>query len=144
MTAVLGRTGAGRPGHLDHRPVRCGRGRDLAAPARCHRHRAGLGRLPARRGTSGSDCEAVARALRLAPELLHEPVDGERSFTGKAARLVFADDAWFRRVILGDRSLWQQLDLLRGEMPTRLGVRLPGLVGRRQDQPGLGSHRAPK
>ena len=88
--------------------------------------------------------QTVARALRLAPELPHEPVDGERSFTGEAARLVFAPDAWFKRVILGDRSPWQPLDLLRGEMPTRLGVRPLGPVGRRQDQPGLGSHRAPK
>jgi len=44
----------------------------------------------------------VARARRLPPELLHEPVDGEWSFTETLRHLAFATDAWIRRAVLGD------------------------------------------
>jgi uncharacterized protein YjbI with pentapeptide repeats len=46
----------------------------------------------------------VARARSLAPELLHESVDGEWSFIETLRHLVFATDAWVRRAILGDPS----------------------------------------
>lgn len=53
--------------------------------------------------------DTVARAQRLDPELLHESVDGEWSFI--QTHLVFATDAWIRRVVLGDSSPWDPLDL---------------------------------
>jgi len=64
----------------------------------------------------------VQRARRLPPELLHEPVDGEWSFTETLRHLVFATDSWIRRAILGDPSPWDPLDLPWDEMPDTPGV----------------------
>lgn len=66
--------------------------------------------------------QTVDRARRLPPELLHEPVDGEWSFTETLRHLVFATDAWIRRAILGDPSPWHPLDLPWDEMPDTPGV----------------------
>jgi hypothetical protein len=59
----------------------------------------------------------VERARGLAPDLLHERVDGEWSFIETLRHLVFATDAWVRRAILGDPSPWDRLDLPHDEMP---------------------------
>ena len=64
----------------------------------------------------------VARARSLAPELLHESVDGEWSFIETLRHLVFATDAWVRRAILGDPSPWHPLDLPWDEMPDTSGI----------------------
>ncbi len=66
--------------------------------------------------------QAVDQARRLPPELLHESVDGEWSFTETLRHLVFATDAWIRRAILGDPSPWHPLDLPWDEMPDTPGV----------------------
>jgi uncharacterized damage-inducible protein DinB len=66
--------------------------------------------------------ETVERARRLPPELLHESVDGEWSFTETLRHLVFATDSWIRRAILGDPSPWDPLDLPWDEMPDTPGV----------------------
>jgi uncharacterized damage-inducible protein DinB len=66
--------------------------------------------------------ETVARARRLPPELLHESVDGEWSFTETLRHLAFATDAWVRRAILGDPSPWDPLDLPWDEMADTPGV----------------------
>jgi hypothetical protein len=66
--------------------------------------------------------QTVARARRLAPELLHESVDGEWSFIETLRHLVFATDAWIRRAILGDPAPWDPLDLPWDEMPDTPGV----------------------
>jgi uncharacterized damage-inducible protein DinB len=66
--------------------------------------------------------ETVARARGLPPEVLHESVDGEWSFTDTLRHLVFATDAWIRRQILGDPSPWDPLDLPWDEMPDAPGV----------------------
>jgi uncharacterized damage-inducible protein DinB len=66
--------------------------------------------------------ETVERARRLPPELLHESVDGEWSFTETLRHLVFATDSWIRRAILGDPSPWDPLDLPWDEMPDTRGV----------------------
>jgi Protein of unknown function (DUF664)/DinB superfamily/Pentapeptide repeats (8 copies) len=64
----------------------------------------------------------VDRARRMAPELLHESVDGEWSFIETLRHLVFASDAWIRRAVLGDPSPWDPLDLPWDEMPDTPGV----------------------
>jgi hypothetical protein len=64
----------------------------------------------------------VSRARSLAPELLHERVDGEWSFVETLRHLVFATDAWVRRAILGDPSPWDPLDLPHDDMTDRPGV----------------------
>ncbi len=64
----------------------------------------------------------VRRARLLPPELLHESVDGEWSFTETLRHLVFATDSWLRRAILGDPSPWSALDLPWDEMPDTPGV----------------------
>ena len=61
--------------------------------------------------------QTVERARGLAPELLHERVDGEWSFIETLRHLVFATDAWVKRAILGDPSPWDPLDLPHDEMP---------------------------
>jgi uncharacterized protein YjbI with pentapeptide repeats len=66
--------------------------------------------------------ETVERARRLAPDLLHESVDGEWSFIQTLRHLVFATDSWIRRVILGDPSPWDVLDLPWDEMQDTPGV----------------------
>ena len=55
--------------------------------------------------------QTVARARALPPELLHESVNGEWSFTETLRHLAFATDAWIRRVVLGDPAPWDPLDL---------------------------------
>jgi hypothetical protein len=64
----------------------------------------------------------VARARTVAPELLHESVDGEWSFIETLRHLVFATDAWVRRAILGDPSPWDPLDLPWDTMPDTPGI----------------------
>jgi uncharacterized damage-inducible protein DinB len=66
--------------------------------------------------------QTVERARRLPPELLHESVDGEWSFTETLRHLVYATDAWIRRAILGDPSPWDPLDLPWDEMPDTPGT----------------------
>lgn len=64
----------------------------------------------------------VDRARGMAPELLHESVDDEWSFTETLRHLVFATDAWIRRAVLGDPSPWHALDLPWDEMPDTPGT----------------------
>jgi uncharacterized protein YjbI with pentapeptide repeats len=64
----------------------------------------------------------VERARGMAPELLHERVDGEWSFIETLRHLVFATDAWVTRAILGEPSPWDALDLPHDEMPDQPGV----------------------
>lgn len=64
----------------------------------------------------------VERARRLDPELLHESVGDEWSFIETLRHLVFATDSWIRRVILGDPSPWDPLDLPWNEMPDTPGI----------------------
>jgi hypothetical protein len=61
--------------------------------------------------------QTVERARKLAPDLLHEQVDGEWSFIETLRHLVFATDAWVKRGILGEPSPWDPLDLPHDEMP---------------------------
>jgi DinB superfamily/Pentapeptide repeats (8 copies) len=76
--------------------------------------------------------ETVARARRLPPELLHESVDGEWSFTETLRHLVFATDAWVRRAIGGDPSPWDPLGLQWDE-----GEDMPGVPRDRAVRPPL-------
>ena len=64
----------------------------------------------------------VARARAFDPELLHESVDDEWSFVETLRHLVFATDAWVRRVILGDPAPWDPLGLPWDEMPDTPGI----------------------
>ncbi len=64
----------------------------------------------------------VDHARRLAPELLHERVDGEWSFIETLRHLVFATDAWVRRAMLADPSPYDALDLPHTEMGDVPGV----------------------
>jgi uncharacterized protein YjbI with pentapeptide repeats len=66
--------------------------------------------------------QTVERARRLAPELLHEQVDGEWSFIETLRHLVFATDAWVKRALLGEPSPWDPLDLPHDEMPDQPSV----------------------
>jgi uncharacterized damage-inducible protein DinB len=66
--------------------------------------------------------EAVERARRQPPELLHESVNGEWSFTETLRHLVFATDAWIRRGILGDPAPWDALGLPWDGMEDTPGV----------------------
>ncbi len=61
--------------------------------------------------------QTVTRAGGIAPELLHERVDGEWSFIQTLRHLVFATDAWVNRAILGQPSPWDPLDLPADELP---------------------------
>jgi uncharacterized protein YjbI with pentapeptide repeats len=74
----------------------------------------------------------VERARGMAPELLHERVDGEWSFIETLRHLVFATDAWVRRAILGDPSPWDPLDLPHEEMPSE-----PSIPRDREARPSL-------
>jgi hypothetical protein len=76
--------------------------------------------------------DTVAHARRLDPALLHESVGGEWSFVETLRHLVFATDAWVRRVILGDPSPWDPLDLPWDEMPDT-----PGVPRDREGRPSL-------
>ncbi len=64
----------------------------------------------------------VEVARRLDPDVLHESVDREWSFIETLRHLVFATDAWVRRVILGQSALWDPLCLPWDEMPDTPGV----------------------
>ncbi|MET0741289.1 MAG: DinB family protein [Candidatus Nanopelagicales bacterium] len=66
--------------------------------------------------------QTVDRARGLAPELLHERVEGEWSFIETLRHLVFATDAWVKRAILGKPSPWDPLDLPHDEMPDEPSV----------------------
>jgi uncharacterized damage-inducible protein DinB len=66
--------------------------------------------------------QTVSKAERLPPELLHESVDGEWSFTETLRHLAFATDSWVSRAIGGDGSPWDPLDLPWDEMPDTPGV----------------------
>jgi uncharacterized protein YjbI with pentapeptide repeats len=66
--------------------------------------------------------QTTGRARGMPPELLHERVDGEWSFTETLRHLVFATDAWVNRAILGQPSPWHPLDLPHDEMPGGSGV----------------------
>jgi hypothetical protein len=70
----------------------------------------------------------VERARRMAPERLHERVDGEWSFIETLRHLVFATDAWVTRAILGEASPWDPLDLPHDEMPDEPTVPLDRLA----------------
>src|SRR4051794_28993895 len=74
----------------------------------------------------------VARARRLDPALLHESVDGEWSFIETLRHLVFANDSWVGRALLGDPSPWHPLGLPWDEMPDT-----PGVPRDRQVRPAL-------
>ncbi len=63
--------------------------------------------------------ETVERARALearSPGILHERVGDEWSFIETLRHLVFATDAWVCRVVLGDPSPWDPLDLPFDEM----------------------------
>jgi hypothetical protein len=64
----------------------------------------------------------IERARRLAPELLHERVEGEWSFIETLRHLVFATDAWVKRAMLGDPSPYDPLGLPHTEMGDVPGV----------------------
>jgi hypothetical protein len=64
----------------------------------------------------------VSRARELPSEALNESVDGEWSFIETLRHLVFATEAWVRRVILGDPAPWDALSLPWDEMPDTPGV----------------------
>jgi uncharacterized protein YjbI with pentapeptide repeats len=66
--------------------------------------------------------QTVQRARGMAPELLHERVEGEWSFIETLRHLVFATDAWVKRAILGEPSPWDPLDLPHDERPGDPGV----------------------
>jgi uncharacterized protein YjbI with pentapeptide repeats len=74
----------------------------------------------------------VAWARQLDPDMLHARVDGEWSFIETLRHLVFATDAWVKRVILGDPSPWHPLDLPFDEMPD-----IPGVPRDRDARPSL-------
>lgn len=76
--------------------------------------------------------ETVDRARRLAPEKLHESVDGEWSFTQTLRHLAFASESWVGRAVLGDPSPWHPLSLPWDTMrPT------PGVPHDRDARPSL-------
>jgi len=64
----------------------------------------------------------IERAREMAPELLHERVEGEWTFIETLRHLVFATDAWVNRAILGQPSPWDALDLPHDEMPEEASV----------------------
>ena len=75
--------------------------------------------------------QTVERARGMAPELLHERVDGEWSFIETLRHLAFATDAWVKRTVLGEPSPWHPLDLPHDEMPDIPGVPRDPRRGRR-------------
>lgn len=74
----------------------------------------------------------VARARALHPDLLHERVGGEFSFVETLRHLLFATDAWVRRVLLGEPAPWDPLDLTDTDMAD-----WPHLTGDRDLRPSL-------
>ena len=75
--------------------------------------------------------QTVERARGMAPELLHERVEGEWSFIETLRHLVFATDAWVKRALLGEPSPWDPLDLPHDEMPDDPASRATATRGRR-------------
>lgn len=61
--------------------------------------------------------DTVTRACALAPESLHESVNGEWSFIETLRHLLFATDSWIGRVLLGAPNPWHPLDLPSVEIP---------------------------
>jgi len=74
----------------------------------------------------------VERARALPPELLHERVDGEWSFTQTLRHLLFATDIWVGRAILGNPRPWHPLSLPFDEMEPN-----PDVPWDRDARPGL-------
>ena len=66
--------------------------------------------------------QTVERGRGMAPELLNDRVEGEWSFIETLRHLVFATDAWVKRVILAEPSPWDPLDLPHDEMPDEPSV----------------------
>ncbi|MEI2778616.1 MAG: DinB family protein [Tetrasphaera sp.] len=66
--------------------------------------------------------EAVERARGLAPEHLHESVDGEWSFVETLRHLNFAYAVWIDGTIRGIADPWHPLDLPWDQAPTIEGV----------------------
>jgi DinB superfamily len=66
--------------------------------------------------------QTTARARRLDPELLHQRVNGEWSFTETLRHLVFGTDYLVNRAILGQPSPWDPLDLPGDEFPDEPGI----------------------
>ena len=67
----------------------------------------------------------MARSSVLAvcsPRYCTSSVSGEWSFIETLRHLAFATDSWIRRVILGDPSPWDPLDLPFDEMPDTPGI----------------------
>jgi pyruvate, orthophosphate dikinase len=64
----------------------------------------------------------VERARGLAPDQLHESVDGEWSFIETLRHLVSATDAWVRRALLGDPAPWHPLGLMCDDLADTPGV----------------------
>ena len=54
--------------------------------------------------------------------MLHEHVDDEWSFIETLRHLLFATDAWIGRVMLGNPSPWDPLDLPWDQMPDTEGI----------------------
>lgn len=79
----------------------------------------------------------VERARGLHPDQLHESVDGEWSFIETLRHLVFATDAWVRRVILGDPAPWDPLDLPFDEMADDGVLDMEGIPRDREARPSL-------
>jgi uncharacterized protein YjbI with pentapeptide repeats len=61
--------------------------------------------------------QTVSRAQGMAAELLYVSVDDEWSFVQTLRHLVFATDAWVKRVVLGEPAPWHPLGLPHDEMP---------------------------
>ena len=74
----------------------------------------------------------VARARAMAPDLLHERVEGEWSFIETLRHLLFATNAWVSRALLGQPAPWHPLDLPHDEMAD-----LPGVPRDRTARPSL-------
>lgn len=70
---------------------------------------------------NGVDVAPLVEA-ELDPELLHESVGGEWSFVQTLRHLVFATDTWVHRVMLGDPTPWDPLDLPFDGMEEAPGV----------------------
>jgi hypothetical protein len=66
--------------------------------------------------------ETLDKARGLPPELLHEQVDGEWSFTQTLRHLGFAHACWISGVVYGFPSPWHPLDLPWDEAPVHEGV----------------------
>ncbi|KGN31306.1 hypothetical protein N802_04250 [Knoellia sinensis KCTC 19936] len=66
--------------------------------------------------------ERARRLEAIAPQALHECVDGEWSFVQTLRHLAFATSSWLSRAIQGDPSPWHPWELPWDEMPPTPGV----------------------